>query len=162
MGNLKYLILFSVVVNWTPVAHTEPEPVKLIHIEREYKEAAERYNVDPRLFKALLYVESNFNHKAVNAETLDFGIGQINIKTIEAYDIDFHRLRHDREYSIDRAAYILSTFKRYRKSKLPESKRWVCKYNVGTGRLVGKRLENCNKYLAKLKWAYEVNQLGEF
>ncbi len=110
------------------------------------------YGVEPQLLRAMAIVESNSDHTAVNPATLDFGILQINYKTAEAYDIDIHRLTHDRAYSIEQGAFILSTFQKQFASKEPET--WVCRYNVGWGELTGKRLWQCNEYIRKVKIAY--------
>ena len=158
----KFLILAVVSVSITHSGHAELEPTKFIYIDRDFRAAADKYGVDAKLLTAVFYVESNFNHTAVNPLTLDYGIGQINWKTAAHYNIDTSRMIKDRAYSIDRSAFVLSTFKKYNKVTRPESKAWVCKYNVGTGRLEGNRKENCIKYLKKIRWAYEVNELGPF
>lgn len=119
-------------------------------IEPDIKAAAERYHLDPIMFKSLLIVESNLNYKAINPITLDYGIGQINYKTAEAYGIDLPRLTKDRAYSLDRAAFILSTHKRIYSRKL--GKVWICSYNQG-GVI---DLDRCKTYLRRLSNAHNL------
>jgi soluble lytic murein transglycosylase-like protein len=145
------------------IQFSEPQQIEIDKFghEREVEEEfliAESHGVEPQLLKAVLQVESNLDHKAINPQTLDFGIGQINYKTAEALDIDISRLTKDRAYSIERAAFILSTFqKRYAKR---EPQTWVCRYNVGTAPTLSKKQkELCNHYLRKVKIAYGPKEI---
>lgn len=151
MGNNSFITLLLCSLCALPAAHTEPASVRLVSVESEYRAPAIKYGLSPILFKALLTVESDLDHRAVNPLTLDFGIGQINYRTAESYDIDISRLTHDRAYSIDRSAFILATFQRKFASKEPAS--WVCRYNVGWGKLEGRKGRNCINYLRKIKLA---------
>ncbi len=155
MGLLKSFIIALGLLSYLTASDLAAPTIRYHDVELEYRKAAERYSVDAHLFKALLTVESNLNHTAVNADTLDFGIAQINYRTAEAYDIDTTRLTHDRAYSIDRGAFILSTFKKYNK-RGPASNDWVCLYNVGPGKLVGRKADNCSKYLIKIRNVYQM------
>lgn len=74
---------------------------------------------------------------------VDFGIGQINYKTIKNYKLDKKRLMIDITYSIDAAAKVLADFKRFKKSE-PDT--WYCRYNAGTGNM-SKIEKPCNKYV---------------
>lgn len=111
-----------------------------------------KYGVEPQLLKAVAQVESGLDHTAVNPYTNDYGILQINYKTAAAYNINIERLISDRAYSLDRGAFVLSEFQKQFAAKEPDT--WVCRFNVGWGRLEGKRLYNCQIYLHKVKVAY--------
>lgn len=126
-----------------------------INVEAEYLTAARKYKIDPILFKSVLIVESNLDHEAVNAITLDFGIGQINYRTAEAYDIDIVKLRHDRAYSIDRAAFVLSEHKRLYTKRLGAA--WICSYNQGWR--ANQTSGACKAYLLKLSNARTYSNL---
>ncbi len=110
--------------------------------------AAAKHNVPSNILTALIAQESMFRVGAVNKLTQDYGIGQINIRTIKAYKLDMHRLLTDVDYSIDAAAMALSYFhKRY---QAVESK-WYCRYNVGTAKFTSQNINRCLIYVAKLK-----------
>jgi soluble lytic murein transglycosylase-like protein len=111
-------------------------------------EVARKYGLEPKLLRAICSVESDLNHKAINPNTFDFGIGQINDKTAKAFGIDVNRLLTDRAYSIEMTAKVLSDFKRMYGEREPDS--WVCRYNVGTGILNPKRAYLCTVYLNKV------------
>lgn len=128
---------------------------RAVIIEPEYRLPALKYGLDPIQFKALLFVESSLDHKAVNPMTLDFGISQINYKTAEGYGIDTSRLLHDRAYSIERGAFILSEFMKRYKAKEPG--RWVCRYNLGTRTtFTPKQAKLCSEYLRRIRLAQEM------
>ena len=151
---MKTILFILTSLALTQAGHTESDKARLVHIEPEYRLAAVKYGVNPIMFKALLQVESGYDHKAVNPLTMDFGIGQINYRTAEAYNIDIKRLRSDRTYSIDRAAFILSTFQFKFQKREPAT--WVCRYNVGWQKLEGKAAKRCAHYLWKIKTAMEA------
>lgn len=109
--------------------------------------AANRYRIDARLLSSLLFVESEYRVSAVSS-TGDYGIAQINEANFLPMQIQKDRLVTDLEYSVDTGARHLAWFlKRYGNTGL-------CRYNVGTGKLVGQRLENCIKYRNKIKKVY--------
>lgn len=59
---------------------------------------------------------------------VDFGIGQINHKTIKAFNFDKNKLLSDLEYSVEAAATVLADFKRVHGNK--DSEFWT-RYNSG-------------------------------
>jgi hypothetical protein len=150
MGNSKFTILTIVMICSTQTGAQSTKPQPYITIESEYRVAAAKYGVGAKIFKALLIVESDLNHKAVNPLTMDFGIGQINYRTAEAYNIDISRLTHDRAYSIDRAAFVLSKFQKTFKAREPAT--WVCRYNIGYQSLPAR----CAEYNRRIKLAMEL------
>lgn len=74
---------------------------------------------------------------------VDFGIGQINYKTIKGYKLDQKKLMTDMTYSVDSAARVLADFKRFQKS---EPNTWYCRYNAGTRDLATIQ-KPCHKYI---------------
>lgn len=124
-------------------AHSAPE------IALEIIRAAEAHKIEPKLYAAMIAVESMFQVNAYNKHTLDYGIAQINHLTAAAYGFDTIRLQTDMSYNLYAGAHILAYFKRrYAKT---EPKTWYCRYNVGTGVLQGDRLEKCTKYVKLVK-----------
>lgn len=75
---------------------------------------------------------------------VDFGIAQINEKTIQRYGFDQNKLMTDLTYSVDAAAVVLSDFKKGFKKKEPDT--WYCRYNAGT-RSMEKIQKACDKYM---------------
>lgn len=69
----------------------------------------------------------------------DYGIGQINHKTIKAFNFDQQKLLTDLTYSVEASAKVLADFKRMYGKK--DSEYWT-RYNASTPskRLVYKRL----------------------
>lgn len=72
---------------------------------------------------------------------IDFGIGQINHKTIKAHNFDKTRLMSDLDYSVDASAKILAGFKSFKKNE----PNWFCRYNAGSAPL-WKIQETCETY----------------
>lgn len=138
-----------------------PGTTKPYGYERETEsefDIAHKYGVEPQLLRAIALIESNLDHKAINPDTLDFGIAQINYKTARGFGMDLDRLTKDRAYSIEMGAKVLSYFQtRYAKR---EPKTWVCRYNIGTARTLSPRqTTNCNAYLAKFRGAYGIQEI---
>lgn len=90
--------------------------------------AAIVYQVDRSLLSCILYVESTYRVNVVS-ESDDYGIGQINGKTITGYGLDRTRLLTDLQYSVDSAAAVLADFQRHFKAKEPNY--WIGRYNIG-------------------------------
>lgn len=101
-------------------------------------------NKQCKTFYAILKHESRLDVSAVNYKTDDHGIGQVNRKTAKAHGFDIKRLTTDFEYSVMAAADVYKWF-----IKVYGEEQW-CRYNVGTGKLTGKRLERCNKYMQRV------------
>lgn len=107
--------------------------------------AAEKYNVDAVLFVAIVQQESNFETKAYNPKSQDYGLAQINYKTARAYGLNTHRLLHDSKYNAEAGARILADIQNRYGYKEPQT--WFCRYNVGSGRLIGTKAARCIKYV---------------
>jgi len=108
------------------------------------------HKIPVKVYLSLLGVESRFDVGAYNARTKDYGISQINIKTIKRYNLDKNRLLVDAEYGIDKGALILGDFKKRYGSKL--KKEWFVKYNCGTKKRCEKR-----KYAKRYKQKIYAN-----
>lgn len=108
------------------------------------------YNINPMKLSAILAVESLYKLDAVNHKTQDYGIAQINNKTIERYGFDKQKLLTDLEYSTKAGAIVLADLKKMYVSK---EKDWHCRYNVGTRKLeqiqskCALYIQKVNKYL---------------
>lgn len=101
----------------------------------------QQQRISPSLLMAIMAVESKFDVAAFNSRTKDVGLMQINARTAQAMKVsDACLLAWDcnLEVGIAIAAYSLKRGN-------------ICRYNVGTGQLKGKRKLNCEIYLAKLK-----------
>lgn len=75
-------------------------------------QVAVEYNLKPYRLAAIIAQESGYKLNAVNTKSKDYGIAQINQKTIKAFEFDQHRLLTDLRYSIEAGAIVLSDFKR--------------------------------------------------
>lgn len=90
---------------------------------------SEKHGLKPRLLAAILMQESRYSMDAVNRKTKDFGIAQINFKTIAGFGFDQNRLMTDLDYAVEAGAIVLASYKRYAKR---EPKTWYSRYNCGT------------------------------
>ena len=88
--------------------------------------AAKKHDLKVDKLFAIIAQESKFRVGAVNKRSHDYGIGQINIKNIDALKLDRHRLLTDVAYSVNWSAYMLAHFKRYEKRG---DKNWWTRYN---------------------------------
>lgn len=109
---------------------------------------ATKYGVDPLLVARIVEVESSRQVAAYNPATRDIGLMQVNETTAASMGLDYQRLLVDAQYNLESGIRVLAYMQRRFKSREPMS--WVCRYNVGTGQLVGRRLHNCIQYLKKI------------
>lgn len=94
-------------------------------------EAASEFNVKPKRLAAILAQESQYKLDAININKdncKDYGISQINCRTVKLYNFDKQKLLTDLRYSVKAGAMVLSDLK---KSFRHELDYW-CRYNVGT------------------------------
>ena len=90
------------------------------NIDKEYAyrianaidKASLELNIDPKKLAAILAQESMYVLNSVNKKSKDYGIAQINHKTLEWYGFDKKRLLTDLEYSVKCGAIVLADFKR--------------------------------------------------
>lgn len=100
------------------------------------------FNIKPKRLAAILAQESRYKLDAINKKTKDYGIAQINHKTIDRYGFDKERLLTDLEYSVKAGAIVLADLKKGFAHK--EEDYW-CRYNAGTAH---KEIieERCDEY----------------
>lgn len=111
-----------------------------------------KHKISSKVLTAMLMQESGYNVSAKNVRcgtsittgqkdcvVIDYGIGQINHKTIQHFKFDQKKLLSNLDYSVEAAAIVLADFKRMYGKK--ESDYWT-RYNSGTktNRQVYKRL----------------------
>lgn len=70
------------------------------------------YGVKPHRLTAILAQESRYKLNAINHESLDYGIAQINHKTVAAFGFDKQKLLTDLEYSVKAGAIVLADIKK--------------------------------------------------
>lgn len=107
-----------------------------------------KHDLEPRRLSAIFMQESSYRLNAVNKKSNDYGIGQVNA----IHGLDKKRLTSDLEYSIQHSARILGQFKKRYSKQEPEV--WYCRYNIGTGKLVGNKKSKCLAYLKKVNRYY--------
>lgn len=106
----------------------------------------QQHKLHPSLVLSIISVESNFNAKAVNRRTHDYGLMQINNRTAASMGINQNCLE-DWQCNLQ-VGLVVAAWAQKRGN--------VCRYNVGNGRLVGRKLKACNTYLAKLAKAGDL------
>ncbi len=119
------------------MANSAPGAIPAKQLTQAIAQVANKYHQDPILITQIIIIESSAKADAYNPITQDFGVMQINIKTAAAMHLDTACLL-DWKCNLDKGVKILSKLNR------------VCRYNVGTGPLVGKRFKNCLTYESKL------------
>lgn len=98
-----------------------------------------KYGLDYHLLMAVILLESRGVSTAHNKRTCDHGIGQINIRTAQAMGLSMTCLYNWR-CNLDATARILS--------EIQDGN--ICRYNVGTGNLIGNLLVMCRNYERRL------------
>lgn len=116
---------------------------------------SKKHNIPADVFTAILRQESAYKLSAKNGKCgvltgqykkeaciwVDFGISQINYRTAKSYNMNFYKLLHDLEYSVEAGAKVLSWFRsKYAKNDY----RWWVRYNCGTKPSTYR--DSCNKY----------------
>ena len=102
---------------------------------------AKDHHISSTVLAAILMQESSYRIEAKNIRcgvsvvtgkedciVIDFGIGQINHKTIKAFNFNKKKLLSDLEYSVNASATVLADFKRSHGKKEVE---WWSRYNSG-------------------------------
>lgn len=115
--------------------------------------AAVKGNVKPDLVLAIVAVESNFRVNAINKRSHDYGLMQINAWNVRVRGLNKHKLLTDINYNLEVGVTILSEFKRRYAHK---EQTWACRFNTGTGKLVGRLADACTIYYTKIKSNKEV------
>jgi len=110
-------------------------------LSRAIVKVSKQYDLNPNLYAAILMQESAYRLNAVNKKSLDFGIAQINDRTIKAFRLNKRKLTSNLDYAIEAGAIVLSDFKKRHGKK--ETYYWT-RYNTSHP---GKRLIYKNKVL---------------
>lgn len=103
-------------------------------------EGWQKHRISPQTAIRIMHVESKFDALAVNRRTHDYGLMQINTRTAKAMGLSRNCLM-DWRCNL-RAGLAIAAYAQKRGN--------LCRYNVGTGKLQGRRLANCNIYSRKL------------
>lgn len=90
------------------------------------------YEIDYKIILAIFKVESNFNYKAINYASADFGIGQINLTNIKYYKIDLGLLLTNIDYAIKQTFIMLGVTKKSYKKKDGDKLPWFARYHSYT------------------------------
>lgn len=69
-----------------------------------------KHGIPSDLYAAILMQESKYDLKAKNNRTKDYGIAQINWRTIKHYKFNKNRLMTDLAYSLEAGAIVLKDF----------------------------------------------------
>ncbi len=143
MKRANWIACLSLILSQPVLAHDKQV------VEAEARKAAAKFGLDADLYVAIVRVESGLYAGAYNKQTHDYGAAQVNKKTAQLYGFNLHLLKTDLKYNLEAGAKILADFKQ----TWPET--YICRYNVGSGRLIGKRLSNCLKYKSKVFKEYD-------
>lgn len=119
------------------------------------KDTAERYGLNPTLFRRQLYQESRFNPNAVSRAGA-MGIGQIMPKTANAYGVTDLSTLKDPFFSIDLAGRIMKDNLKYAKGNQYAA---LAMYNGGTAAMKN-YLKGNYKKLPKETWNY-IDTIGD-
>lgn len=118
------------------------DPTYAERLAKAIYKASIKYGLNPLKVSAILRQECRYRLQCINNVTKDYGIGQINIRTIKAFKLSKNKLLNDLDYSVESAALILADFKRMYAHKEQD---WYCRYNVGTGPKLAIE-SKCNAY----------------
>lgn len=123
--------------------------------------ASLEYNLDPKLFLAIIYVESRFDQNATN-KTGDFSLAQINYKVwkkgfpkLNLGHLNFTKLKEDEAYAIYRMAQILSYLKENFSKKDPY---WFALYHSATPKFKQKYIQLLKNPIKKIQ-SYDIKKL---
>ena len=148
---MKGLLLCGPLLITTKVAPAPQGPIRVskADIIQATRDAASRHGLNVDLYLKIVTIESSLRPGAYNARTKDIGLSQVNLKTAKAFGFNVKRLKQDYKYNLNAGAIILADFKRRYKARNPDL--WPCRYNVGSGRLQGPKLEACRRYMSRLE-----------
>lgn len=114
--SLSFAANYGVVVNQIKKRVPELSIQERVMLANEITKSAKKHKINPRLLTAILIQESRLKLGAFNSLSKDFGISQINIRTIRAFKLDQKKLMTHLAYSINAGALVLNDFKmRYEK-----------------------------------------------
>lgn len=107
-AKVEYNPIFDQVVK----NHPKIDRMYAREVANAIQKVAKEMGIKPERLAAILAQESRYTLNAVNKRSRDYGIAQINHKTIESFGFDKQRLLTDLEYSVKAGAIVLADFKR--------------------------------------------------
>lgn len=87
-----------------------------------------KHKVERSVLSCVLKIESGYRMGLIS-ETFDYGLAQVNIRTIKAFKLDKDKLLTNLEYNVSTAAFILRTYKKA--FAFDEPTNWIARYNIG-------------------------------
>lgn len=111
---------------------------------------ASKYQVEREILSCVLFVESSYRLNVVS-ETNDYGIAQINERTIKRYGLNKHLLLTNVEYSVKASAMLLAEYRRQFKPN--EINQWIARYNIGYQRLTKPNIGAAYVHYNKKVWS---------
>lgn len=105
---------------------------------------AKVFSIDKELILAIIKAESTFYPKAIS-RTNDYGLMQMNIKTIRYLKFDVERIKSDIDYSILCGTFYLALLRR----RYPKDKYWWARYHSSTPIHKDKYIEKIQKILRR-------------
>lgn len=137
----------GIIMNNNPTIEKHRAEKIALHLDKYKKQ----FKIPARIMLGIWMHESAYKVNAVNHKSKDYGIGQINERTIKLYGIDKDRLLKDLDYSIYKSVKVFSWF--YKNYPPKEA---IKRYNVGT-RPTAIQREEAKKYYKKVE-KYALNQ----
>lgn len=113
-------------------------------IAKTIKKVRKKYEIPKGIIVAILMQESSYRLNAVNKDSSDYGMSQINHRTIAAFGFDKERLMTDLEYSIEAAGIVLADFKKRHAHKDPI---WFARYNHGKPSIKRRYFEKIKRWM---------------
>jgi len=111
---------------------------------------SQQYDINWKIVVAIFKQESDFDIKAVNYRSRDFGIGQIHYRNIIRLEINLGKLLTDADYAIHQTFLFLKTIKlRYYHKEIG----WYSRYNSGTPPIRKKYQRKLNRKFLLIKRA---------
>lgn len=124
---------------------------------------SKQYKVDWRVSVAIFKQESNFDHRVVNWKSHDYGIGQMNAKTIQSRDIDLGQLLTDHDYAIEQTFRMLKELQdKYGKIDSRKDLRWFTRYHSFTPSIRAIYRKLLDKHLASIEALERVEKRRRF
>jgi len=115
-------------------------------IANNIQDMSTKYSIDWKIFVAIFKQESNFNIRAINYKSRDFGLGQLHYTTIESRNVELGRLLTDSAYAIEETAKILAQLRQtYDKIDKKQGRTWYTRYHS----FIPSHREKYNVLLAK-------------
>lgn len=109
-----------------------------------------KYDIDWKIVCAIFRQESNFDIVAVNYETRDFGIGQMNYANIKATKMNIGKLLTDADYAIHQTFLMLKDLKKHKAKDLKKNQNWYTRYHTARPSLRAKYQSILNKWFKQI------------